>query len=122
MCGGAVISDFAPSVTRAKGRKLTAEELWTELDASACDDFWGFDSTFKRHSSKRQGTIKLIVLSYNKIMKMRNMNISDESVLYILRIKADPGLKLTKHQNLYTTLIFSKKKNLLLSSLILSKN
>ncbi|CAN6810987.1 hypothetical protein Bca4012_004309 [Brassica carinata] len=58
MCGGAVISDFAPSVTRAKGRKLTAEELWTELDASACDDFWGFDSTFKLHSSKRQVTLK----------------------------------------------------------------
>ncbi|CAF1704769.1 hypothetical protein HID58_053905 [Brassica napus] len=58
MCGGAVISDFAPSVTRAKGRKLTAEELWSELDASACDDFWGFDSTFKLHSSKRQVTLK----------------------------------------------------------------
>lgn len=38
------------------------------------------------------------------------MNISDESILLcIFRIKADPGLKLTKHQNLYTSLILSKK-------------
>ena len=37
MCGGAIISDFAPNVTKAKGRKLTAEELWSELDASAAD-------------------------------------------------------------------------------------
>ncbi|CAN7117622.1 hypothetical protein BRARA_C03619 [Brassica rapa] len=58
MCGGAVISDFAPSVTRAKGRKLTAEELWSELDASACDDFWSFDPTFKLHSTKQQVTLK----------------------------------------------------------------
>ncbi|KAL0717315.1 hypothetical protein Bca4012_066637 [Brassica carinata] len=55
MCGGAVISDFAPSVTRAEGRKLTAEELWSELDASACDDFWGFDSTFNLQPTKQQG-------------------------------------------------------------------
>ncbi|KAG2315786.1 hypothetical protein Bca52824_018908 [Brassica carinata] len=54
MCGGAVISDFAPSVTRAEGRKLTAEELWSELDASACDDFWGFDSTFNLQPTKQQ--------------------------------------------------------------------
>ncbi|KAF8049197.1 hypothetical protein N665_2278s0010 [Sinapis alba] len=58
MCGGAVISDFAPSVTKAKGRKLTAEELWAELDASACDDFWGFDSTFKLQPTKQQVTSK----------------------------------------------------------------
>ncbi|KAJ4866081.1 Ethylene-responsive transcription factor RAP2-3 [Raphanus sativus] len=58
MCGGAVISDFAPSVTRAKSRKLTAEELWSELDASACDDFWGFDSTFKLLPTKQQVTLK----------------------------------------------------------------
>ncbi|KAJ0249212.1 Ethylene-responsive transcription factor RAP2-3 [Hirschfeldia incana] len=58
MCGGAVISDFAPGVTRSQGRKLTAEELWSELDASACDDFWGFDSTFKLHSTKQQVTLK----------------------------------------------------------------
>jgi EREBP-like factor len=42
MCGGAIISDYAPLVTKAKGRKLTAEELWSELDASAADDFWVF--------------------------------------------------------------------------------
>ncbi|CAH8357759.1 unnamed protein product [Eruca vesicaria subsp. sativa] len=58
MCGGAVISDFAPSITRAKGRKLTAEELWSELDASACDDFWGFDSTFKLQPTNQQVTLK----------------------------------------------------------------
>lgn len=55
MCGGAIISDFAPLVTKAKGRKLTAEELWSELDASAADDFWGFYSTSKLHPTN-QGT------------------------------------------------------------------
>ncbi|XP_010524556.1 PREDICTED: ethylene-responsive transcription factor RAP2-3 isoform X2 [Tarenaya hassleriana] len=44
MCGGAIISDFAPLVT--KGRKLTVEELWSELDASA-GDFWSFGSSSK---------------------------------------------------------------------------
>ena len=62
MCGGAVISDFAPNVTKAKGRKLTAEELWSELDASAADDFWGFHSTSKTQSTNQQGTIKLIII------------------------------------------------------------
>ncbi|CAH8354358.1 unnamed protein product [Eruca vesicaria subsp. sativa] len=55
MCGGAIISDFAPNVTKAKGRKLTAEELWSELDASAADDFWGFHSTSKLQSTNQQG-------------------------------------------------------------------
>ncbi|CAN6925747.1 unnamed protein product [Brassica oleracea] len=58
MCGGAVISDFAPNVTKAKGRKLTAEELWSELDASAADDFWGFHSTSKTQSTNQQVTLK----------------------------------------------------------------
>ncbi|KFK39023.1 hypothetical protein AALP_AA3G190500 [Arabis alpina] len=53
MCGGAIISDFAPIVTKAKGRKLTAEELWSELDSSAADDFWGFDSSSKRQSTNQ---------------------------------------------------------------------
>ncbi|VVA97910.1 unnamed protein product [Arabis nemorensis] len=53
MCGGAIISDFAPIVTKAKGRKLTAEELWSELDASAGDDFWGFDSSSKLQSTNQ---------------------------------------------------------------------
>lgn len=56
MCGGAIISDFAPLVTKVKGRKLTAEELWSELDASAGDNFWGFDSTSKLHPTN-QGTV-----------------------------------------------------------------
>ncbi|KAL0719344.1 hypothetical protein Bca4012_068668 [Brassica carinata] len=54
MCGGAIISDFAPIVTKAKGRKLTAEELWSELDASAADEFWGFHSTSKTQSTNQQ--------------------------------------------------------------------
>jgi hypothetical protein len=53
MCGGAIISDYAPLVTKAKGRKLTAEELWSELDASAADDFWGFYSTSKLHPTNQ---------------------------------------------------------------------
>ncbi|EFH59284.1 hypothetical protein ARALYDRAFT_897996 [Arabidopsis lyrata subsp. lyrata] len=53
MCGGAIISDFTPLVTKAKGRKLTAEELWSELDASAADDFWGFYSTSKLHPTNQ---------------------------------------------------------------------
>ncbi|XP_010504647.1 PREDICTED: ethylene-responsive transcription factor RAP2-3-like [Camelina sativa] len=53
MCGGAIISDFAPLVTKAKGRKLTAEELWSELDVSAGDNFWGFDSTSKFHPTNQ---------------------------------------------------------------------
>ncbi|ESQ48261.1 hypothetical protein EUTSA_v10021421mg [Eutrema salsugineum] len=57
MCGGAIISDFTPFVTKAKGRKLTAEELWSELDASAGDDFWGFDPTSKLRSTK-QASVK----------------------------------------------------------------
>ncbi|KAJ0238456.1 Ethylene-responsive transcription factor RAP2-3 [Hirschfeldia incana] len=58
MCGGAVISDFAPNGTKAKGRKLTAEELWSELDASAADDFWGFHPTSKNQSTNQQVTLK----------------------------------------------------------------
>uniref|UniRef100_A0A1J3FAI6 Ethylene-responsive transcription factor RAP2-3 n=1 Tax=Noccaea caerulescens TaxID=107243 RepID=A0A1J3FAI6_NOCCA len=58
MCGGAIISDFAPIVTKAKGRKLTAEELWSELDASAGDDFWGFHSTSKLHPTTKQVSVK----------------------------------------------------------------
>ncbi|KAJ4886657.1 Ethylene-responsive transcription factor RAP2-3 [Raphanus sativus] len=58
MCGGAIISDFAPNVTKAKGRKLTAEELWSELDASAADDFWGFHPTFKTQSTNQQVTLE----------------------------------------------------------------
>ncbi|CAH8328640.1 unnamed protein product [Eruca vesicaria subsp. sativa] len=54
MCGGAIISDFVPILTKAKGRKLTAEELWSELDASAGDDFWGFHSTSKLQSTNQQ--------------------------------------------------------------------
>ncbi|EOA31387.1 hypothetical protein CARUB_v10014563mg [Capsella rubella] len=57
MCGGAIISDFAPLVTKAKGRKLTAEELWSELDVSAGDNFWGFDSTSNLHPTN-QGNVK----------------------------------------------------------------
>ncbi|KAF8095428.1 hypothetical protein N665_0332s0011 [Sinapis alba] len=58
MCGGAIISDFAPIVSKAKGRKLTAEELWSELDASASDDFWGFHSTSKLQTTNVQVTLK----------------------------------------------------------------
>ncbi|XP_021888308.1 ethylene-responsive transcription factor RAP2-3-like [Carica papaya] len=43
MCGGAIISDFVPVTTR--GRKLTAEELWSELDVFT--DLWGLDSMRK---------------------------------------------------------------------------
>ncbi|KAL1223693.1 Ethylene-responsive transcription factor RAP2-3 [Cardamine amara subsp. amara] len=53
MCGGAIISDFAPLITKAKGRKLTVEELWSELDVSAGDDFWGFDTSSKLQSTNQ---------------------------------------------------------------------
>lgn len=55
MCGGAIISDFVPILTKAKGRKLTAEELWSELDASAGDYFWGFHPTSNLQSTSQQG-------------------------------------------------------------------
>ncbi|CAE5967534.1 unnamed protein product [Arabidopsis arenosa] len=58
MCGGAIISDFAPLVTKAKGRRLTAEELWSELDASAADDFWGFYSTSSKLHPTNQVNVK----------------------------------------------------------------
>ncbi|KAL0899801.1 hypothetical protein Bca101_083762 [Brassica carinata] len=59
MCGGAIISDFVPILTKAKGRKLTAAELWSELDASAGDYFWGFHSTSKLHQSTNQQEVTL---------------------------------------------------------------
>nr|QBZ39627.1 ethylene-responsive element binding protein [Santalum album] len=40
MCGGAIISDYDPG---NRGRKLTTEELWSELDAFS--DFFSFDPT-----------------------------------------------------------------------------
>ncbi|XP_010548976.1 PREDICTED: ethylene-responsive transcription factor RAP2-3-like [Tarenaya hassleriana] len=55
MCGGAIISDFAPVGT--KGRKLTAEELWSELDASAAD-LWGFASSSNNPESFYQARRK----------------------------------------------------------------
>ncbi|KAG5398484.1 hypothetical protein IGI04_020298 [Brassica rapa subsp. trilocularis] len=54
MCGGAIISDFVPILTKAKGRKLTAEELWSELDASAGDYLWGFHPTSKLQSTNQE--------------------------------------------------------------------
>ncbi|KAF7813521.1 ethylene-responsive transcription factor RAP2-3 [Senna tora] len=45
MCGGAIISDF---VSEKRGRKLTAHDLWSELDAY---DLLGFDSTIPAASS-----------------------------------------------------------------------
>ncbi|KAJ0264262.1 AP2/ERF domain-containing protein [Hirschfeldia incana] len=54
MCGGAIISDFVPILTKAKGRKLTAEELWSELDASAGDYLWGSHPTSKLQSTNQQ--------------------------------------------------------------------
>lgn len=39
MCGGAIISDY---VDIRPGRKLSAEELWSELDTDS--DLLGFDS------------------------------------------------------------------------------
>ncbi|KAL0816730.1 hypothetical protein Bca101_073174 [Brassica carinata] len=54
MCGGAIISDFVPILTKAKGRKLTAEELWSELDASAGDYLWGFHPTSKLQPTNQQ--------------------------------------------------------------------
>lgn len=39
MCGGAIISDF---VEVKRGRKLTAQELWSELDTFS--DLLGLDS------------------------------------------------------------------------------
>jgi EREBP-like factor len=41
MCGGAIISDF---VEIRPGRKLSPEELWSELDTGS--DLLGFDSCF----------------------------------------------------------------------------
>ena len=38
MCGGAIISDL---VAVKRGRKLTAEDLWSELDT--CSDLLGLD-------------------------------------------------------------------------------
>ncbi|XP_056842482.1 ethylene-responsive transcription factor RAP2-3 isoform X2 [Raphanus sativus] len=58
MCGGAIISDFVPILTKAKGRKLTAEELWSELDASAGDYFWGFHPTSNLQSTSQQVALK----------------------------------------------------------------
>ncbi|CAN8270220.1 unnamed protein product [Cochlearia groenlandica] len=58
MCGGAVISDFAPLVTKVRGRKLTAEELWSEIDVSAGDDFWGFHSSSTNNVSLKKETTK----------------------------------------------------------------
>ncbi|KAH0854424.1 hypothetical protein HID58_069161, partial [Brassica napus] len=55
MCGGAIISDFVPILTKAKGRKLTAEELWSELDASAGDYLWSFHPTSKLQPTNQQG-------------------------------------------------------------------
>ncbi|KAF8094181.1 hypothetical protein N665_0368s0018 [Sinapis alba] len=57
MCGGAIISDFVPILTKAKGRKLTAEELWSELDASAGDHFWGFHPTSKLQPTNQQEVV-----------------------------------------------------------------
>ncbi|KAK9288064.1 hypothetical protein L1049_016510 [Liquidambar formosana] len=42
MCGGAIISDF---VTDRRGRKLTTQDLWSELDTFS--ELWGLDSDVK---------------------------------------------------------------------------
>lgn len=47
MCGGAIIDDF---IDRRRGRKLTAEDLWSELDTIS--DLLGLDNNNKNQSKQ----------------------------------------------------------------------
>lgn len=50
MCGGAIISDFVDIRPGQAGRKLSPEELWSELDTVS--DLLGFDSYPNQFSYK----------------------------------------------------------------------
>lgn len=47
MCGGAIISDF---IDLKRGRKLTAEDLWSELDTFS--DLFGLNSNGKANTKR----------------------------------------------------------------------
>lgn len=62
MCGGAIISDFVPAVKR--GRKLTTQDLWAELDSIS--DHFGWDCKPKAHTFPSPAS------SINKITPAQN--------------------------------------------------
>lgn len=49
MCGGAIISDF---IDQRRGRKLTAADLWSDLDSIS--DLLGLDKDNKHTHARRQ--------------------------------------------------------------------
>ncbi|KAK0608204.1 hypothetical protein LWI29_027087 [Acer saccharum] len=67
MCGGAIISDFAEL---RRGRKLTAEDLWSELDTIS--DLLGLDYSTGKNQSKQQTDLQIPHQKTNKVDKVSN--------------------------------------------------
>nr|ADP37420.1 ethylene-responsive-element-binding factor 5 [Petunia x hybrida] len=63
MCGGAIISDYEPVGNRC--RKISARDLWAELDPFSDDDFWSSSSSSISGKADSSSTHH----SYNKLKK-----------------------------------------------------
>lgn len=64
MCGGAIIPDYEPVGNRC--RKITASDLWAELDPIS--DFWSSSSSSSSIAGKSD-SVQSLTHSYNKPQK-----------------------------------------------------